>query len=283
MRSVLLAVLAICLSLPTVTAGGDGPATTTPLLRAHAHNDYEHQRPLLDALDNGFCNVEADVYLTTQGLLVAHDLKDAKPERTLESLYLKPLRERVKSNGGFVVAKDAPFTLLIDIKSEAESTYAAIDKVLADYGEMISVTRDGRFEQKPVTVVISGNRPIQTMRRQTVRYAGIDGRSGDLMNSQPTPPDLMPWISDRWGASPGVAFKWNGEGPMSETEREQLRQYVKLAHGQKRKVRFWATPENPEFWKELHAADVDLIGTDHLVELKEFLRRAEVESNRKSP
>ena len=31
------------------------------LIHAHAHNDYEHARPLLDALDHGFCGVEADV------------------------------------------------------------------------------------------------------------------------------------------------------------------------------------------------------------------------------
>ena len=26
----------------------------TPLVNAHAHNDYEHERPLLDALDQDF-------------------------------------------------------------------------------------------------------------------------------------------------------------------------------------------------------------------------------------
>src|SRR6478672_5812077 len=33
-----------------------------PLANAHAHNDYEHARPLYDALDQGFTSVEADVY-----------------------------------------------------------------------------------------------------------------------------------------------------------------------------------------------------------------------------
>src|SRR4030095_12119754 len=46
----------------------------TPLLRAHAHNDYEHTRPLLDALEQGFCSVEADIYLIDGELRVAHDL-----------------------------------------------------------------------------------------------------------------------------------------------------------------------------------------------------------------
>jgi len=73
-----------------------------PLIHAHAHNDYEHTRPLLDALDHGFCSVEADIYLVEDKLLVAHNRRDAKPERTLQALYLDPLRERVKRNGGRV-------------------------------------------------------------------------------------------------------------------------------------------------------------------------------------
>ena len=75
-------------------------ADPKPLIHAHAHNDYEHQHPLLDALDQGFCSVEADIYLVEGQLLVAHNRKDVKPERTLQALYLDPLRERAKRNGG---------------------------------------------------------------------------------------------------------------------------------------------------------------------------------------
>src|SRR5262245_24855387 len=73
-----------------------------PLRHTHAHNDYEHKRPLFDALDQGFCSVEADVFLTDGRLLVGHERKDLRPERTLESLYLDPLRERARANGGRV-------------------------------------------------------------------------------------------------------------------------------------------------------------------------------------
>jgi len=268
--TILLSALAL---IAADTSRAAEPAKAAPLPRAHAHNDYEHPRPLLDALDHGFLNVEADVYLTPQGLLVAHDLKDVKPERTLESLYLKPLSDRVKANHGFVLAKDAPFTLLVDIKSDAETTYTAIDALLAQYADILSVTRNGAFQPGPVTVVISGNRPIETMRRQTVRYAGIDGRPGDLQNSSPTPADLIPWISSRWGDNgSSTPFRWKGEGPMPQAEREQLRAYVQKAHQQSRKVRFWATPEKPAFWKELSDAEVDLIGTDKLPTLQSFLQ-----------
>src|SRR5437773_10344211 len=94
-------------------------APPAPLVHAHAHNDYEHKRPLLDALDHGFCSVEADVFLVEGDLLVGHTRKDLRPERTLEKLYLDPLRERVKANGGKVYAGGPTVFLLIDVKSEA--------------------------------------------------------------------------------------------------------------------------------------------------------------------
>jgi hypothetical protein len=39
-----------------------------PLSRAHAHNDYEHDRPLYDAFAHGFNSVEADVFLVDDDL-----------------------------------------------------------------------------------------------------------------------------------------------------------------------------------------------------------------------
>src|SRR5688500_18169484 len=54
------------------------------LPNAHSHNDYEHKRPLLDALANGFTSVEADIYLVEGLLLVAHDRKDVDRRKTLE-------------------------------------------------------------------------------------------------------------------------------------------------------------------------------------------------------
>src|SRR5262245_19165175 len=100
-----------------------GVSAQTPLPRAHSHNDYEHPRPLQDALEQGFGSVEADIWLVDGALLVAHDLKDTKPDRTLEALYIEPLNERARTNGGSIYEGGGEFTLLVDIKSEANSTY----------------------------------------------------------------------------------------------------------------------------------------------------------------
>ena len=66
-----------------IVTGQDSPA----IRQAHAHNDYLHARPLLDALECGFCSVEADIYLVDGQLLVAHTQLELSPDRTLRSLY----------------------------------------------------------------------------------------------------------------------------------------------------------------------------------------------------
>jgi hypothetical protein len=164
-----------------------------PLPQAHAHNDYEHARPLFDALDRGFCSVEADIWLTPDGLLVGHDRRDLRPGRTLEALYLDPLREHITVNGGHVYRNGPSFFLLIDVKSDAAQTYAALEKVLARYTDILSVTREGKLEPKAVTVVLSGNRATEVIAKQPVRFVGIDGRP-DNLDANP-PPELFPWIS----------------------------------------------------------------------------------------
>src|SRR6266850_6035686 len=110
----------------------------TPLIHTHAHNDYEHKRPLFDALDHGFCSIEADIYLVEGQLLVAHNRSQVKPERTLQTLYLDPLRERVKKNGGRVYPNGPEVTLLIDIKSDWRTIYPVLREVLKQYADILT-------------------------------------------------------------------------------------------------------------------------------------------------
>src|SRR3954469_3522630 len=102
-------VLLISFALPLFTSAAAQSLNIVPLPNAHAHNDYEHARPLLDALDHGFTSVEADVYTIRGVLLVGHDREALTPERTLEKLYLVPLAERVQENHGHVYARPSRF------------------------------------------------------------------------------------------------------------------------------------------------------------------------------
>ncbi len=259
-------------SLPTSTL----TYTPTPkfaipvLLRAHAHNDYQHGRPLYDALEQGFVSVEVDIYLVGAELLVAHDADQVQTSRTLISLYLDPLHKRIRYIGGSVYPSGVQFTLLIDIKSEAEPTYEILREILKDYKDILTTFGpNDELAKGPLLVIISGNRPRDLMEREAVRYAAYDGRFDDLGSGVPSA--FIPLISDNWTTH----FTWNGVGPMPEEERQKLRAIVEEAHLNGQRVRFWNTPDvHPErqaVWLELIAAGVDMINTDYLRGLRQYL------------
>lgn len=247
------------------------PVVGQPLAAAHAHNDYEHGRPLFDALEHGFTSVEADVWLVDGELLVAHDLEDVKPGVTLESLYLDPLEDLTRQAGHSVYPKwDGSVQLMIDIKSEGEATYAAIEKELAKHPSIMTRYIDGEVKPGPVTAVISGNRPLATMQAQEKRFGFYDGRASDLTSGMPA--SFMPIVSNNWNK----LFTWQGVGPMPELERAKLHAYVETAHANGYRVRFWATPDQAgdareAVWNELYDAGVDHINTDDLAGLQAFL------------
>ena len=241
------------------------------LARAHAHNDYEHDAPLFDALGRGFASVEADVWLVDGKLLVAHDLEQVKPERTLETLYLEPLRALVQANDGRVhPGFEHSLQLLIDIKSDGAETYRALHEVLAQYSDILSVFSYRHVQENAVTAVISGNRPLELIARQRVRYAAYDGRWSDAGTDADAA--FIPLVSDNWTKQ----FKWDGVGAMPEDEKQKLHDLVAAVHDKGRRVRFWATPDDAErreaVWSVLIAAGVDYINTDDLAGLSAFLQ-----------
>jgi arylsulfatase A-like enzyme len=251
--------------VPPSPEGERAAGSPAPLERAHAHNDYRHARPLLDALARGFTSIEADVFLDGGKLLVGHDPGELSSERTLEALYLVPLRDLARKNGGRIHPGGRPLTLLIDIKSGAAETYRALEERLEEFRDILTSVDDGTLTQGAVDVVVSGNRPREIMAGERRRRAALDGRLSDLESDAAV--HLMPLVSDNWRAH----FTWRGEGPMPEAEKTKLREIAAKVHARGRRLRFWATPESPLVWRELLAAGVDLIGTDDLDGLSRFL------------
>lgn len=239
-RNTLLVVLALatCACVIALWLLRNADAAQAPVLPgAHAHNDYQHAHPLLDALDQGFTSVEADVWLIDGQLLVAHDREQASRERSLEALYLQPLEERVQRGHGHVFATwPHSLQLLIDIKSEAEPSYRALHTTLAAHSGMLTTFSHGRVEDAAVSVVVSGNRSRALMLSQALRYAAYDGRLNEL--GQGLSAAFMPLVSDNWSSH----FTWNGSGPQPEEERAKLQQLARQVHDQGRRVRFWARP-----------------------------------------
>jgi len=239
--------------------------TTLPkyLPHSHAHNDYEHAHPLVDSLNFGFASIEADVWLVDGSLCVAHNRSDVQMSKRLDNLYLEPLFKLFNANGNKIFANGETLFLLVDFKSEGEATYQALKQLLAKYRPMVNAPAG----TKPaVKIIVSGNRPIETIKNDADRCVGVDGRLSDLKS--PLDASLMPLISDNWR----LHFRYQGNGEISDEEKLKLKTIVQQVHQSGSQLRFWATPENDMLWKTLREAEVDLIGTDQREKLVAFLK-----------
>lgn len=243
------------------------PTGVVPLPNGHAHNDYEQSRPLWDALDHGFTSVEADVYGQHDTLYVAHNRPAFwNTDRTLENLYLRPLADRIRQNGGTVYPNyKGPVYLMIDFKTGADSTYRALEKLLQRYRSLLTTCRGNRCQPGAVTVFISGNRPIETLKKAKQRLASLDGRPADL--GKGFSPELMPIVSDAYGNH----LNWRGQGPIPDDQFRKLTQLVQRVHAEGKKLRLWACPEDPAVWAKLREAGADFLSTDQLELVRDFL------------
>ena len=135
---------------------------------------------------------------------------------------------------------------------------------------LTTFTPDGVLE-RPVTIIVSGNRlAYDTFKTLPLRYAALDGRSEDL--GIHTDPQVMPVVSDDWRKF----FRWRGDGPMPTEEQKKLLEMLETAHRHGQKLRFWATPDRatPErfiIWDKLLTLGVDLVNTDDVTGLAQYL------------
>jgi glycerophosphoryl diester phosphodiesterase len=223
----------------------------------HAHNDYNHTRPLFDALEAGAISVEADVFLQDGVLLVGHDRSQLTAARSLEALYLAPLNALWTERGTLIPAAcGGRLWLLVDVKAEPEASRRALLALLARYRPLLGALR----------VVVSGERDKPGLARAAGELAGYDGRV--LEHEDDVSPARMPLVSEQWSR----LFSWTGRGAMPAQERARLHSIVAAVHAQGRKLRFWATPDEPGLWRELQHAGVDFINTDSLQALQQYLR-----------
>ncbi|MFW5659295.1 MAG: hypothetical protein ACOCZ8_04875 [Bacteroidota bacterium] len=232
-----------------------------PIPVAHAHNDYLHQRPLIDALENGFTSIEVDVYLRkSDRLLVAHwPTGTWFNKRPIEELYLSPLLTILEKNGGRIYP-DRTLLLYVDFKNRGAEAYMQLRELLKPLRPYLTRFHNGQVEAGAITVILTGHAPNELVLAQQERWCALDGGLGDLDEPQRSVYHT-PVVSAKWQS----VFDWNGKRkPMPPKQLARLKTYVRRAAEKGMRLRFYHTPERERLWRTLVENGMTLINTDEL-------------------
>ena len=264
------AALALASIAPRVAAGQSDPDPVSPMCLerpvGHAHNDYYHDRPLLDALEHRFVSIEADVFPVDGQLMIAHDRHEIRPDRTLRRLYIEPLADRARRNGGRVFPeRECPVLLHVDIKDNHTEAYRLLEELLAEYPDIFTSYDDSEVTRRAVTVFIN-IRSLELARADQERRSFINGYfTHEHINEEVS---LIPILSE----ARSRRFSYDGDGQMHPEERDTLRRLVRLAHDNGKVTRFWGgAADRPAVWREQMAAGVHLINTDRLADARDAI------------
>ena len=190
--------------------------------------------------------------------MAAHEEESINPAKTIESLYLDPIRKGIEN--GLIDGID--FTLLVDLKTSALPTLEVLQSVMEDYQDLAY----GKANPEGLKLIISGNRPEVTKYESYPEWMFFDYQSKDLNESLP------------WGKIGMVSLSfrqfsiWNGKGRMVEDQRENLQQFIDQVHSFDKPVRFWGTPDSKTAWKAFYGMGVDYINTDKPYEANSYLK-----------
>ncbi|MBS1567332.1 MAG: phosphatidylinositol-specific phospholipase C/glycerophosphodiester phosphodiesterase family protein [Bacteroidetes bacterium] len=245
----------VCLSF---AACSQQPAYTTS--NAHSHNDYNNTNPFFGAYAEGFGSIEADIFLHHDSLIVGHNWADTVYHRTLDSMYLTPLAQKVAQNNGCAFKDSSlPLQIMIDLKTPGQPTLQKLVEVLQRYPALTQC--------KNIRFVMSGNRPPDSLYNSYPPYIWFDG----VLSRSYSPAALsrIAMMSDDLKHF----SKWDGSAPLPDSDYQRLKAMVQQAHSLQKKVRFWDAPDTLPAWNELERLHVDYINTDHIPGLAAYLRR----------
>ncbi len=232
----------------------------------HSHNDYRQRHPLLSAQSAQMVSVEADVHLINGELYVSHLRPLIRRRRkTLRSLYLEPLFKQHQA--GALSESNEPLMLMIDIKTDAEATYAVLIKQLADYQPMLVRWSGHQRQEGAVMVLISGNRPVEQIMGDPDRLVAIDGRLNDRYTELDAA--LMPVIS-----LPAQRLKhYRRWGAISAELYDEVKQLNEMALASGKRLRVWGVRDDQHHWALFLKAGITLINTDKPQALRNFVNQ----------
>ncbi|MDR1601963.1 MAG: phosphatidylinositol-specific phospholipase C/glycerophosphodiester phosphodiesterase family protein [Tannerella sp.] len=233
-------------------------------IKIHSHNDYNRRTPFYQAYAQQVASIEADIFATKKAdeLLVAHDRKDLPEAPTLDEAYIRPLVRLYRQNGGRAWKQsDRTLVLLVDLKTPVSPT---LDRLVTKLQASPDVF-DPQVNPFAVRVVISGNVPDAEAFASWPPFIFFDGSRTDYT---PRQLERIYMIS----LNLRNYTKWDGEGSMSEKERNDVVRMIEAVHALGKPIRFWGTPDSPTAWRTFHSLGVDYINTDRPEACAAFFR-----------
>ncbi|MEZ4811477.1 MAG: hypothetical protein R2819_14050 [Allomuricauda sp.] len=223
-------------------------------IKIHSHNDYQQPIPFWGAFAAGAQSIEADILFKDGVLYVAHEDESIVSGYTLEPMYLLPL-ERVKKLYG---DRRLEFQLMLDIKTEP---YATLEAIMALLDQYINYLKP--YNRTGVTVVISGNRPLESDYDRYPGYIKFDCQ------------DMVAMPRDQWEKVAMISTNFKNlsgwDGLDVPTDLDKVAQFIAEAKKHSKPVRLWATPDTEMAWKTLMELGVDFINTDHPYLVKTYI------------
>lgn len=226
----------------------------------HSHNDYYQAQAFWQAYQAGFGSVEADVFYQNKSFVVAHTETEILSENTLARLYLEPLRQVIRQNGGLVFKDQKnPFQLLIELKQNYHISLTPLEFYLKEnYPDLVN--------NPNLRLVLTGNIPPSSEFHKYSTFLWFDGD----INKEYT-------LSEQkriamYSADLKTLTRWNGKGILRDEERQRVEQKIQNIHNVGGKVRFWNTPDFVNAWLNLMKLGVDYINTDRISDMSRMMK-----------
>jgi alkaline phosphatase len=224
---------------------------------AHSHNDYLNATPFYLAFNNGFNSIEADVFPVDGVLYVAHNKVDIQLQNTLQNLYINPLLHK------FVSDSARKLRLLVDIKEKYEISLPLLIKELEPLKKYFSTLEKPNY----LTIIITGDRPPPAAYKDYPNFIFFDDDLKLLHTAKE-------WCRVALVSLPFYKISvWNGKDSLGSKDKEAIHHIIDSVHTAGKPIRFWAAPDTEASWKWQMKLGADLIGTDKINELGNFLRR----------
>ena len=246
----------------------------------HSHNDYWRRVPLYDALLVGCTGVEADIWLpddpSSIELRVGHAKSSLTTDRTLSSLYVKPLTtilqnlgNKSQERGIFETAPNQTLTLLLDFKSNGTELWPLVDTALGPlrqggwlrhWDASLNATVDG-----PLSIVATGNAPFELISsNQTYRDIFYDAPLSDLASNRYD-------VTNSYYASGSMSktIGWPLLGHFGQKSIMKMKDQITKAKDKGLIPRYWSTPAWPvsardHVWNVLVKNGVGMLNVDDL-------------------